>query len=270
MTCHLLRLPRELRDEIWKFALSEPNGLFYRRVDDDKSFKLYTTPTPSTEDEDLDTDAAANREANQLKYVCRQLYTETAGLGLKLNDLTFSRYEPRGTNVPPETNVELGVFVKACSYRNLRGIKVITIKAEAVLPSRGTPHRGVPEWKPLLQFCREHPRITVNFHPSFLQASVTHGRQLRHAMAAVFCTRSDNQSVAFPKTTTLPTAAVYFPIWNSESPQPENIPNLRWFPLDSKFDEQSYRSGLAGCLFHTASEIDALVDDIKGWYEHGF
>lgn len=71
--CWLLRMPGEVRNLIYGYALSEPNGLFYRYQENDNSMKLYTTMYPEE----------SEMEANQLKYVCRQLNKETKGLGLK-------------------------------------------------------------------------------------------------------------------------------------------------------------------------------------------
>jgi hypothetical protein len=73
----LLDLPRELRDMIYEYALTEDQGLLLvERDDTQKSFKGCRPTDPST-------------ESNCLKYVCRQLYYETKGLGLGLNDLTI-------------------------------------------------------------------------------------------------------------------------------------------------------------------------------------
>ena len=83
----LLQLPRETRDIIYQYALSEPEGLFFRmeRTTYEKEHGLFTAF--STREAANDGDA---QEANQLKYVCHQIRAETAGLGVKVNDLTFT------------------------------------------------------------------------------------------------------------------------------------------------------------------------------------
>jgi hypothetical protein len=73
----LLDLPREIRDMIYEYALTEDQGLLLVEHDDtQKSFRGCRPTDPST-------------ESNCLKYICRQLYYETKGLGLGLNNLTI-------------------------------------------------------------------------------------------------------------------------------------------------------------------------------------
>jgi hypothetical protein len=71
----LLRLPGELRNRIYENALSEPEGLHYQ-------FAKNQVPRLFSE---LEASPKAKRyslEANQLKYVCRQLWHESKGYGL--------------------------------------------------------------------------------------------------------------------------------------------------------------------------------------------
>ncbi|KAI4915123.1 hypothetical protein J4E90_005162 [Alternaria incomplexa] len=79
----LLALPRELRDIIYEYALTEDEGLllFERRTlgEPYSSRRIFEGRRPT--DPDV--------ESNRLKYVCRQLYDETKGLGLGLNDLAM-------------------------------------------------------------------------------------------------------------------------------------------------------------------------------------
>lgn len=82
----LLGLPREIRNLIYKYALSEPEGLFFRKERtafeiEHNLFTAFATPEAAA-----DKDA---RDQNQLKYVCRQLRSETIGLAVEVNDLVF-------------------------------------------------------------------------------------------------------------------------------------------------------------------------------------
>jgi hypothetical protein len=79
--CRLLELPRELRDEIYKFALTYEEGL---RVT--KNMKLFPAKLrPNAKGQG----GAALVEANTIELTCRQIYTETGGLTMRLND-TFT------------------------------------------------------------------------------------------------------------------------------------------------------------------------------------
>ncbi|KAI4931143.1 hypothetical protein J4E85_003732 [Alternaria conjuncta] len=70
----LLDLPRELRDMIYEYALTEKAGLVV----------LKSTPSRLRA-----ADNPRGPDPNSLKFVCRQLYAETKGLGLRYNKLTF-------------------------------------------------------------------------------------------------------------------------------------------------------------------------------------
>jgi len=103
------RISRELRDKSYHYALYEPEGLFYGIEEsvlgrDEARFKLFTTnkaaleyyPIPSElhfnqtsaswADDNGDTWPEAEiSEANQLRFVCRQMYAETIGLSIRCN-----------------------------------------------------------------------------------------------------------------------------------------------------------------------------------------
>lgn len=64
----LLALPRELRDTIYEFTLTEPNGLSLRT-----RLSFFVGLRNNSKQEEM----------NQLKYVCRQLYAETKGRALQ-------------------------------------------------------------------------------------------------------------------------------------------------------------------------------------------
>ncbi|KAH6865291.1 hypothetical protein BKA58DRAFT_443343 [Alternaria rosae] len=74
MAKSLLDLPRELRDIIYGYTLTEEDGLLVQE---------WLTMHPKAAGAKYGTDA------NQLKFICRQLYTETTGLGLRYNKVTF-------------------------------------------------------------------------------------------------------------------------------------------------------------------------------------
>jgi hypothetical protein len=98
--CHFLQLSAELRNMIYAYALSEPNGLIFL-LNRSKIGQLCIKPTSaspalpdavnkankSTSSDRPKDDASCT--ANQLQYVSHELRHETRGLGVRYNDLTF-------------------------------------------------------------------------------------------------------------------------------------------------------------------------------------
>jgi hypothetical protein len=100
--CRLLQLPRELRDLIYEYALTEDGGLVSSGM---KPRHLYA----AGKDE--------QSEPNQLKLLSKQLYSETKGLPLLYNNLTFENFD------------HLEWFVENyCADALFRRVKEVTIK----------------------------------------------------------------------------------------------------------------------------------------------
>lgn len=101
--CRLLELPRELRDLIYEFALTEVGGLvkdnaFAAQVRSEGACWARDVKFPVGQSTAAGlfytATAAANGRSsksnhNKLKFVCKQLHSETVGLEFSCNDLTF-------------------------------------------------------------------------------------------------------------------------------------------------------------------------------------
>lgn len=100
---------------------------------------------------------------NQLKYVCRSLYQETAGLELKCNAITFkvsSKSTVPLSKIPLPTEQLLN-FIKTCDERRIKELRTIIIKSPRdVCDALGEP---VQLLEALANFCRENPHITVKY-----------------------------------------------------------------------------------------------------------
>jgi hypothetical protein len=101
---------------IYEYALSEDGGLFGDVISQKDSWIRFRAATEVRN---------GGQESNQLRYVCRQLYMETNGLGLRYNDFTFM---PR-SGEPSVVRVydHFDQFVHYCSPRHLAKIKHITL-----------------------------------------------------------------------------------------------------------------------------------------------
>jgi hypothetical protein len=148
----LLDLPRELRDMIYEYALTEDQGLLLvERDDTQKSFRGCRPTDPST-------------ESNCLKYVCRQLYYETKGLGLGLNDLTI-RSEFR------EQTEDFTTFFATCSAGQQQCIRKVTLCTDYVLFTGFEESDSQLPFGQLLQMNTSHPHITFHLYLAYLNES---------------------------------------------------------------------------------------------------
>jgi hypothetical protein len=106
-TCHFLRLSAELKNMVYGYTLTSPNGILCREGSYDclGIFRFYAAPVikrkPSINVREnkwyaaqLEKSLKTATEINQLKYVCRQLNHETKNLLLCANKLVFG-YGPR-------------------------------------------------------------------------------------------------------------------------------------------------------------------------------
>ena len=153
-TNRLLDLPRELRDMIYEYALTEDQGLLLvERDDTQKSFRGCRPTDPST-------------ESNCLKYVCRQLYYETKGLGLGLNDLTIRcRHEFR------EQIEDFITFLATCSVGQQQCIRKVTLCTSYVLFTGIENNNSELPFDNLLQMSVSHPHITFHLYLAYLTES---------------------------------------------------------------------------------------------------
>ncbi|KAF2661747.1 hypothetical protein K491DRAFT_753680 [Lophiostoma macrostomum CBS 122681] len=104
------RLPPELRNRIYDFALHDEAGLFFRGARSGGAFK------PA-----IFTFAGSTQNYNQLKLVSRQLWHETRGLGLFTNELVFAPSEIHSASA------SCSAFLRSCTPAKRRRIAQITI-----------------------------------------------------------------------------------------------------------------------------------------------
>ncbi|KAF2272190.1 uncharacterized protein EI97DRAFT_233526 [Westerdykella ornata] len=110
----LLRLPPELRTMIYEYALSSPDGYLHYRESQSNDL---SPPKPvfcvldSNNSSKTPSKRAIPDEFNQLKYVNRKLYQETAGTEVRYNTLVFESFETR-------RGLELSGCRNLCSFLN--------------------------------------------------------------------------------------------------------------------------------------------------------
>jgi hypothetical protein len=153
-SCHiaspLLRLPRELRDVVYQYALSEDGGLVADIIDDcGQPLQLRAKHTGNNE-----------QESNQLRLTCRQLYAETSGLGIQYNDITFIDTTKRGRTSAYQHFTR---FIDIISHAHLNKVK------RAIILDGQTPYhdesldlmRKCCHTYPVLKICHNLPYLVV-------------------------------------------------------------------------------------------------------------
>jgi len=145
----LLQLPRELRDMIYEYALTEPGGLVADVV---RGLDAWTRFRAAENEEHQEL------ESNQLRFVCRQLYVETSALGLRYNDLIFCL---------PDEEAFVTVydlfdrFHHSCAPTYLNDIRRITVfDDETDIPEEAVQLESLLS-PSLIRFCEKYPKTTV-------------------------------------------------------------------------------------------------------------
>jgi hypothetical protein len=177
-TRSLLQLPRELRDQIYTYALYEPTGLHYRRSGTYKA--EFTTQTCSD-----------GLEYNQLQYTSRQLRHETLHLDRTLNTLIFQHTptpqsrdgddgegnEESGKPVLKDPAVQFMGFLDTCSQASRLRLRHIRLHYNHCYPAPSCENgHQLPidvshnaDLAIVAGFCEQYPNVTVWWHTRSLE-----------------------------------------------------------------------------------------------------
>jgi hypothetical protein len=163
--CPLLALPRELRDMVYKYALTDDYGLTAHRIPGG-IFEFHGTPS---------TLGQPSSELNQLQYTNQQLREETKGMVFGLNDLYFVRTQH------DHSTGHAGDCLQQCSPTNRAALRMIIIHY-----ARGDPRTGdtvmcgsdavvntLKPYSPLSRFCYDNPQVSVIVRFPFLYADLS-------------------------------------------------------------------------------------------------
>ncbi|KAF2640349.1 hypothetical protein P280DRAFT_550121 [Massarina eburnea CBS 473.64] len=173
-TCHLLRIPGELRNRIYKYALTEPHGIGYVEDNSSESRLVCLTKIKTEDTRTINRNIVMIERtsflrkhpvrqvvANQIQFVNRAFRQETRGLGLKFNVITF---------FPTLENYAIGVlarFLATCPSEKkdwLRAIVVDRFKQGTSSKSRLKSDQNV-----IFDFCRTHDKVKVELPVVTLQ-----------------------------------------------------------------------------------------------------
>ncbi|CAO2647151.1 Nn.00g080730.m01.CDS01 [Neocucurbitaria sp. VM-36] len=151
-TSPFFRLPRELRDYIYAYALYEPEGLFFQRQEDYKA--SFTSQQYET------------KEQNQLKYVCHQIRSEILGVEWQLNELIFSTDDaPCGHYMSKVPAVQFLGFLDMCSEVWRKRLRRVRLHCPGLsLYSCEDNPQHIQNLHVVAQICENYPQLTVLWH----------------------------------------------------------------------------------------------------------
>ena len=299
--CRLLALPGEIRNKIYKYALTNLQGLVYvmeggvgrlcapealdntssattkddeqnantnqndkrRKVDDN----MYVEKYPGVSLQKYGSvSTTAEKDANQLKFTNQQLRKETKGLGLRYNDITFH-------GVPRNTAHEQALqFIQYCGKAQHKYLRTLHLRTQEEGSSSEENWMYEPEdHKGLRTFCANNSQVTVKVHMpcwiprfSFINYMLICAIQFR-GDRSILLRATEDEVVRFRIEKNIKSKVVG-----------ESFPaNIRIMPHDDEFDEVEFRKA---CEFdimaiHMLSSLKGGIDDwitlAKEAYEHG-
>jgi hypothetical protein len=190
-TSALLRLPRELRDEIYAYALYEPNRVYLHRENVDKA--------------NFSTSPHENRDINPLQSTSRQLRAETFGLEWEFNEFIFYCDEHRnGTFMKKNPAAQFLGFLEMCTEIWRQRLRHVTLLPYTVEACENNPFL-VQDLHVIMYLCKCYPLMTVRWHlellphacrRSTLEAFLHNGLVFAEAVRAKF-TFDENKELNF-------------------------------------------------------------------------
>lgn len=264
----LFRLPREVRDQIYLYALYNANGLLYKRCRDCTS-KLCLRPGRRSSRRNrfawlrkapFDWTVARRKghqhESNQLKYVCRQLYIETNGLNIRQNLVVLE--DACSGNAMEQCVLLLGRWPM---------LRQISIKCGSKIFASAP---GRSKFLEIVEYCVENSHVSVRIHipywsqtdPNFVLRGISYLLTLRKdrrlmkrlAQATSISYLSDSKAEVFSVDVELPC-------------------NLRWLPTEEKFNQPLFEYAVRKHPMLSQPSAQAAVGDLqklaKGWFIDG-
>tara|TARA_R110002003_G_scaffold104_31_gene8470 strand:- start:3385 stop:4266 length:882 start_codon:yes stop_codon:yes gene_type:complete len=155
--CRFFELPAELRDAIYRYALSYDNGLI-------TAPHPRSTPTLFVNNEKI---GPCNKDPKLLRYVCRQIFQETKGIMLKVNTITFkgapTAYQKPAVQLTRVTGLDY--FLDCLTHPDFPALdfltKVVVQYKLRYWSCKWKIFRILDDDSLLSQVCRQKPRLTV-------------------------------------------------------------------------------------------------------------
>jgi hypothetical protein len=276
----LLKLPSELRNHIYQCALSAELGLRFKSWETSPAWAVELSAAirrespvhsdhapPQLSDLGRCGDDSPAGRFNQLKYTCRQLYHETAGLEVRFNGVWF--FDCNETNCPTPCFIN---FINKCSPRKVAWFMEITLQVFIEIVDLEYLVEPLASLLPVADFCRNHPKINVRYLPDHFHAG--------QVAACTFFLVGSYLDEAYRGKDPHPALSgvlsggyyeVFSPTWRADTVgiAALNLPNFRFWPVGFKyFDEKEFRESLnKDKRFDHDHQV--YVDIAKEWHNNG-
>ena len=260
-TCAFFTLPQELRDQVYEIVLTEPHGLFSDQWD---SSKLRVSPKALT-------------IANQLKNVCRQLHTETKGLGLRYNIVSFCGDYETDEDAVRHFRDFVNVY---CSQENRNILRAVIEEPRSRSPG-SVAFNSYESWAELihsvLDFCRAHPKAQITYRTSRIDPGrgYCHSPEWLVRGGVIISDSLRGTDMGRHLRWGLMYTTLVAEVRNGKHVGLINLPNLRFFPKKRFFEEKAFRRCANGLLLmnplsdYVEGGIDKWVEVVKTWYDQG-
>jgi hypothetical protein len=258
--CQLFRLPQELRDQIYRYALYNEDGLYYQTCRNGLSrlYKRPSTPPRSTivrwfHRFTLRTKRKGyTRENNQLKYVCRRLYDETKELDMLHNLVIFQDAANKDA-------------LEQCTFLLHRCPALREVAIKCSLPTFRTNYMK-QEFATIVKYCETHVNILVKIYvPYWSQADHNFILKGLHFLSTL---RADDLPMAqFAQNFQGPYRR------GSHAAHTQIPSNIRVFPREERFCrhtlEQNCRVNPAITLPSGETDLAEVMKRVEGWFVNG-
>jgi hypothetical protein len=175
------RLPGELRNRVYEYALTTDKTLRFIGENSGEKPKLLEPDSRHT-----------NGEYNQLKYTCRKLYQETAGLEAKFNKIEIvSRRFPKA-----EPARLFRIFLTTSAPEKAAWFTNVTMKSSHCGHDKNKLLEPASDLLPIADFCRRNPHVNIRYIPGGFEYELY---SIHHfAAAGLFINKAVHQCNRFP------------------------------------------------------------------------
>lgn len=268
----LLCLPGELRNRIYGYTLEYELGYIVYQYNTGYSLVGLPAVRKSSfvgefsgfyDDED--------KEFNQLKYVCRQLHTETACLELKFNSIDFrgDLDAKKAFRRPAQLFTE---FLKECAPTKASWLSRVELELGGPVITSFTRSAAPLESSVTLEivadFCRMHPQCKVKYH---IEAFIAEDDPVCFFTQGHFITRA----VRHKKIQDLMDIDYLFDSEEADGwATPRcvkrlDVPNFRIFPSKDSYIYDDFLSGIGEPRGMTDAEMEVCLKLAKDWVNNG-